>query len=151
MSHEGIRFASREEKAREEELDRPLQRASITPEKVRVLITEGKGLEIDWKDGHKSAWSFGWLRNACPCAGCVNEREQQGRKPGDPVPKSAQLLPMYTPPPKPSSAIPVGRYALRFEWIDGHSSGIYSWDYLRRNCQCGECTFAEAKPGGAPN
>ena len=58
MSHEGIRFSSKEEQAREDEENRPLPRIAVTPEKVRVLLTEGKGLEIDWVDGHKSAWSF---------------------------------------------------------------------------------------------
>ncbi|MGH9607368.1 MAG: gamma-butyrobetaine hydroxylase-like domain-containing protein [Terracidiphilus sp.] len=151
MSHEGIRFASEEDRAHEDEANRPLARHSVTPEKVRVLMTEGKGLEIDWKDGHKSAWSFAWLRAACPCATCVDEREQEGRKPGQPRPKAAALLPMYAPPPKPASAHPVGRYALQFNWADGHSSGIYSWEYLRRNCQCRECMFAAEKPAGAPN
>jgi len=151
MSHEGIRFASPDEKSRENEENRALQRAAVTPEKVRVLLSEGKGLEIQWKDGHKSAWSFAWLRNACPCATCVEEREQQGRKPGDSKSKSTQLLPMYAPPPKPSSVIPVGRYALQFNWLEGHSSGIYSWEYLRRNCRCSEWTLASADPTGTPN
>lgn len=26
----------------------------------------------------------------------------------------------------------VGRYALQFVWSDGHATGIYPWDYLRR-------------------
>jgi len=151
MSHEGIRIATPEQIAREAEAERPLSRIAITPEKVRVLITEGKGLEIDWADGHKSSWNFAWLRNACPCATCIDERKQQGRKIGQPKPKPAELLPMYAPPAKPASAHAVGRYALQFNWLDGHSSGIYSWEYLRRNCQCGECTFASTETKGAPN
>ncbi|MFP5210758.1 MAG: gamma-butyrobetaine hydroxylase-like domain-containing protein [Acidobacteriota bacterium] len=151
MSHEGIRFATKEEQAREDAENRPLPRIAMTPEKVRVLLTEGKGLEIDWKDGHKSAWGFAFLRAACPCATCVEERAQLGLKPGESKPKAAELLPMYTPPPKPSSVQPVGRYALQFNWLDGHTSGIYSWEYLRRTCQCHECTFASAAPTGVPN
>jgi DUF971 family protein len=123
----------------------------VTPEKVRVLLTEGKGLEIDWADGHHSAWSFAWLREACPCATCIDEREKEGRKAGQPKPKPANPLQMYTPPPKPKSAQPVGRYALQFNWEDGHSSGIYSWEYLRRACQCRECTFAAEAATGTPN
>ena len=65
--------------------------------------------------------------------------------------KPAELLPMYAPPAKPASAQGVGRYAIQFTWLDGHSAGIYSWDYLRRHCQCQECTFAESEPAGAPN
>ena len=151
MSHEGIRFASKEEKAREEQQDRPLPKIAVTPEKVRVKITEGTGLEIDWQDGHRSAWSFAWLRDGCPCATCIDERKSQGRKAGQPKPKPAELLPMYTPPAKPASAHAVGRYALQFNWLDGHSGGIYSWDYLRRHCQCAECRFEETESTGAPN
>lgn len=151
MSHEGIRFVSKEDQARAAAAERPLTRNAMTPAKVRVLLTEGKGLEIDWADGHKSVWSFAWLREACPCATCVEQRTQEGRQPGQPRPKAKELLPMYTPPPKPSSVHPVGRYALQFNWLDGHASGIYSWEYLRRACQCGECALAAAEVAGAPN
>jgi len=151
MSHEGIRFVSKDEEARVEQLSRPLPREAVTPQKVRVLITEGKGLEIDWADGHKSVWTFPWLREACPCATCIEQRSIEGRKAGQPKPKPAVLLPMYTPPSKPAGAHPVGRYALQFNWSDGHSSGIYSWEYLRRVCQCRECTLAGQDTKGTPN
>ncbi len=151
MSHEGIRIASKEEPAGEEQDERTLSRIAITPDKVRVLLTEGKGLEIDWADGHQSAWSFAWLREACPCANCLEERRTEGRRMGEPRPKPAELLPMYTPPPKPASAHPVGRYAIQFNWADGHSSGIYSWEYLRRICQCRECQFSREETPGRPN
>jgi DUF971 family protein len=151
MSHEGIRFVDKEHAASEMEVNRPLPRIAFTPEKVRVLLTEGKGLEIDWQDGHRSAWSFAWLREACPCATCNELRGKEGRKPGQPAPKPAALLPMYTPLPKPASANAVGRYALQFNWLDGHTAGIYSWEYLRRVCQCRECTFADQEATGTPN
>jgi DUF971 family protein len=151
MSHEGIRIAPREPEGRESEAERPLPRISVTPQKVRVLITEGTCMEIDWVDGHKSAWSFAWLRDACPCATCVEERKQQGRKIGQPKPRPTAVLPMYTPPAKPASVHAVGRYAIQFNWQDGHSSGIYSWDYLRRSCQCRECTFTAEETTGTPN
>lgn len=140
MSHEGIRFISEEQARKEAAEVRSLPAEAVTPIKVRVHKTEGTGVEIDWKDGHKSKWSFKWLRNACPCATCVEERKQEKRKPGEPKQEPAQLLPMYTPPARPVEVTPVGRYALSFHWEDGHSSGIYSWDYLRRSCQCEICT-----------
>jgi DUF971 family protein len=151
MSHEGIRFASKEQQERESAENRPLARIAVTPDKVRVLLTEGKGLEIDWRDGHKSSWNFAWLREACPCATCVDQRTQEGRKPGQPKAKPAAVLPMYAPPAKPKSAQAVGRYAIQFNWLDGHSGGIYSWEYLRRVCQCSECTFEAAETKGEPN
>jgi len=145
MSHEGIRFLSEEQQKeviREEVRAAKLKKAALTPVKVRVLKTEGTGVEIDWEDGHKSQWSFAWLRNACPCATCVEEREIQKRKPGEPKVKAQQLLQLYEAPPRPASAHPVGRYALQFNWEDGHNSGIYSWDFLRRHCQCERCKAA---------
>ena len=151
MSHEGIRFVSAEEQARIDAAHRPLTRVAMTPAKVRVLITEGKGLEIDWQDGHKSAWEFKWLRNACPCATCIDERAKEGRLPGKPKTQKAELLPMYAPPARPTSAQAVGRYAIQLNWQDGHSAGIYSWEYLRRHCQCGECILAATRLTGAPN
>src|SRR6516165_863649 len=79
MSHEGIRFVSKEEQTRESLEGRPLPRIAVTPDKVRVKITEGTGLEIDWQDGHRSAWSFAWLRDACACAFRSSTQVAQGQ------------------------------------------------------------------------
>jgi DUF971 family protein len=140
MSHEGIRFIS-EEEAQKLALEngREFPREATEPVHVRVQKTTGTGMEIDWKDGHRSHWTFAWLRDACPCATCHEERGATGRKPGEPKPQPGGLLQMYKAPARPDSASPVGRYAISFRWNDGHQSGIYSWDYLRRSCQCEEC------------
>ena len=37
------------------------------------------------------------------------------------------------------SVAPVGNYALRFGWSDGHDTGIYTFDYLRKLCPCPQC------------
>jgi DUF971 family protein len=34
---------------------------------------------------------------------------------------------------------PVGNYALRINWSDGHNAGIYSYAHLRQICPCPEC------------
>jgi DUF971 family protein len=109
------------------------------PKSIKVNITTGTGVDIEWKDGHQTHYSFQWLRDACPCATCEEERKNQNRKPGEAPPKPATLLPMYKPAVKPNSAHPVGKYAINFKWNDGHESGIYSWDYLRMSCRCAEC------------
>jgi DUF971 family protein len=145
MSHEGIRFVTKEQAQQEEHEQRELPNTAKEPVKVRVHKSEGKGLEIDWKDGHHSSWTFAWLRNACPCATCHDEREKSGRAPGEPKPQPATLLPMYQAPARPESVTPVGNYALSFTWNDGHKTGIYSWDYLRRHCQCDECLQHKAE------
>lgn len=109
------------------------------PKSVRVNVTSGTGMEILWKDGHASRYSFTWLRDACPCALCDEERASSGRAIGE-VPKPAPgTLPMYRPPVRPNEATPVGKYAISFKWNDGHQHGIYSWEFLRDNCPCAEC------------
>jgi DUF971 family protein len=140
MSHEGIRLVSAEEAQRAPAPELP--RDAVTPAKVRVQQTTGEGLEIDWKDGHHSRWSFAWLRNACPCATCYEEREAEGRAPGVPKAQAPTLLPFYQAPARPESASPTGNYAISFKWNDGHASGIYSWEYLRRHCGCEACREA---------
>jgi DUF971 family protein len=139
MSHEGIRIVSEEQARRESAGEAKLPDAARTPAKVRVAKTEGTGVAINWKDGHQSAWTFGWLRWACPCATCNEERQQTGRALGVAKPKAGGLLVLYEAPPRPVEVTPVGKYAVRFKWNDGHESGIYSWEYLRRVCQCAEC------------
>lgn len=139
MSHEGIRIVSEEQARREDLSHEHLPSDAVTPAKIRVKKTEGTGVEIDWKDGHQSAWGFTWLRNACPCATCHEEREQTGRLPGTPKPKEINPLMIYEAPPKPVEVTSVGRYAIKFKWSDGHESGIYSWEYLRRMCLCDAC------------
>ena len=139
MSHEGIRIVSAEQAQRESAEEERLHEDAVTPKKVRVMKTEGTGVEIDWKDGHHSAWSFAWLRNACPCATCHEERDKSGRAVGVAKPKAQTLLVMYEAPVRPVEVTPVGKYALKFKWTDGHESGIYSWEYLRRVCRCEAC------------
>lgn len=132
MSHEGIRIVSEEQARREQAAEAKLPPEATTPAKVRVHKTEGTGMEIDWKDGQHSAWNFSWLRWSCPCATCNEEREKTGRPLGQPKPKAGGPFALFEAPPRPAEVTPVGRYAIKFKWNDGHESGIYSWDYLRR-------------------
>lgn len=109
------------------------------PKTVKVNLSTGSGLDIEWKDGHRSHYSFVYLRDACPCALCDEERGKTGRKPGDPEKLAPGALPMFKAAAKPLSAEGVGKYAMRFAWNDNHDLGIYSWALLREVCPCGEC------------
>ncbi len=46
---------------------------------------------------------------------------------------------MYKPALKMMNIEQVGEYAIRIDWNDGHSTGIYSYDHLRNICPCAEC------------
>ena len=109
------------------------------PKAVKVGLTSGTGVEIIWADGHESRYLFAWLRDACPCATCEEERGGSGRKPGEPVASAKAALPMFKAAMRPTKANAIGKYAIQFDWNDGHTSGIYSWQYLRDVCPCGDC------------
>lgn len=113
--------------------------ASADPKSVKVHLSSGKGVDIEWNDGHLSSYTFPYLRDACPCALCQEERQQSGRKPGEPPIAKPGELPMFKPSAKPESAEPVGKYAIQFKWNDNHALGIYSWQWLRQICPCQEC------------
>ena len=121
------------------------------PKRVDVKLTAGTGMDIEWKDGHKSAYTFQYLRDACPCALCDADRVRENREPGERPRAQSGALPMFKPAPKPVEAAGVGKYAIRFTWSDGHEHGIYSWDFLREFCPCRECSSlrAASKPPGA--
>jgi len=109
------------------------------PQAVKVNISTGTGVEIEWKDGHRSSYTFAYLRDACPCALCDDERLKSGRKPGERPKETPGGLPMFKATAKPNHAQPVGKYAIKFQWNDGHDLGIYSWTFLREVCPCAEC------------
>jgi len=128
----------------------PKNPLSTDPKKVNVQLTTGQGMDIEWKDGHQSHFSFAYLRDACPCALCDQDRVKAGREPGEPVKATPGALPMFKAAMKPTEAAGVGKYAIRFSWNDGHEHGIYSWDFLRAFCPCAECAasrMAAKKPG----
>jgi DUF971 family protein len=112
---------------------------SVDPKSVKVHLTSGEGVDIEWKDGHLSSFTFPYLRDACPCALCDEERGKSGREAGQPVKPKPGELPMFKPAVKPESAEGVGKYAIKFNWNDGHNLGIYSWKWLREICSCKEC------------
>ncbi len=121
---------------------------SADPKSVKVHLQAGTGVNIEWKDGHLSQYPFPFLRDACPCALCDEERSKTGREPGESSHGKPGELPMFKAAAKPVSAEPVGKYALKFKWNDGHELGIYSWQWLRQICPCEQCTNRKKnKPG----
>jgi len=86
----------------------------------------GAELAIKWDDGMESFIPLESLRRHCPCAGCQGERDIMGnlyKNPEQPYSPRAFVL---------TRILNVGGYAIQPVWGDGHSSGIYSFDYLQR-------------------
>jgi DUF971 family protein len=114
----------------------------LTPEQTTPVALKKKGgerLTVTWADGHESVYGARYLRGRCPCAQCVSETT--GRR--------LVFEEHVNPDVAVASARTVGQYALHFDWSDGHTTGIYSYDYLRRICPCHAC-MAAAAGGPAP-
>ena len=124
----------------------PLQAATAAtdPKSVKVNLSSGTGVDIEWNDGHSSHYDFVYLRDACPCAMCEDERGKAGRRPGDPAPVAPGALLMFKPHAKPLAAEGVGKYAIKFSWNDNHDLGLYSWKFLREICPCADCKTSRA-------
>ncbi len=107
------------------------------PTQVKVHVSTGAGVDIEWADGHRSHYEFAYLRDHCPCAVCNDER---GRKEKTNL---AGALPLYKARVTARAASPVGHYALQFDFSDGHTTGIFSFPYLREICPCERCGGAD--------
>ena len=103
----------------------PLAPASLSKDGTERLV-------IIWTDGHRSVYTWRHLRENCPCASCREERI----KPADPfrILKPNELVPLA-----PVAMTPVGHYAYKITWSDGHDTGLFTLEHLRALCQCAEC------------
>jgi len=121
----------------------------IQTEPEHIAISKSKGIQIDWKDNHHSQYSLGYLRDECPCATCTGAHGTEPQKSSYSSAPSGAANPfkMFQPTLKMLHVEQVGHYAIRIEWSDGHNTGIYSWEHLRKICPCAECTAARADAG----
>jgi DUF971 family protein len=85
----------------------------------------GSELAIQWNDGTESYLDLQLLRRACPCAACGGEPDVLGNifKPDVNYSEESFRLTGFNV---------VGGYAVQPHWADGHNTGIYSFQYLRR-------------------
>jgi len=111
------------------------------PTAVKIHVKTGAGVDVEWADGHASHYDFVFLRDNCPCATCNDERGKKESHASGTLPASP-LLPMYKPKLRAQAATQVGNYAIQISFNDGHSTGIFSYDYLRTLCPCEECAKA---------
>ena len=92
------------------------------PTNIQII---GREVAIAWNDGVETYYGFEALRAASPSAANLGERDILGNQYGGNGPKSfpgVEVLGWEI----------VGNYALRFMFSDGHGTGLYSYDYLRK-------------------
>ena len=98
-----------------------------TPTDIQVDIKQSQ-VRITWADGYHSSYPLAYLRKICPCAVCNEQRRNT-----DPLrvlrPDQAAARGELQPD-RPVELI--GNYALQFFWIDGHDTGIYTFEFLRQ-------------------
>ncbi len=99
---------------------------AATTRAVRAAPFPNGELGIVWEDGHESYFPGHYLRCACPCAKCVDEMSGRKVLRNTEVPETVQAVKLE----------PTGNYALRIDWSDGHSTGIYTYERLRELCPC---------------
>jgi DUF971 family protein len=98
---------------------------SAMPVSLLNAAVIGNELALAFSDGQEAFLPLPMLRRSCPCAACQGEPDALGRVVRPRVEhneRSFQLLRFEA----------VGGYAIQLFWADGHSSGIHSFDYLRR-------------------
>ena len=100
---------------------------SVKPAKKPVNATQvnlspdGRTLSLTWSDGTSSSLGARFLRQSCPCAGCVEEWSGKRTLDVDSVPEEMKIVELA----------PVGNYALSFTFGDLHRTGIFQWETLR--------------------
>jgi DUF971 family protein len=92
---------------------------------TQIIEDSDRELSIKWSDDTESKYTAASLRRSCPCAGCRDEWTGERTLDGATVPDEMTF----------SHISIVGRYALNFHFSDGHETGIYSFDYLRKLSQ----------------
>ena len=85
----------------------------------------GAELAIAWNDGSESYLSLEFLRRHCPCAACGGEPDVLGQVALPAVTYNDRSFDL-------TSWQMVGGYAIQPSWGDGHSTGLFSYPYLRR-------------------
>ncbi len=88
---------------------------------IGFLRRDPRTLSILWEDGRRDDFDVRDLRLACKCALCIEE--MSGRKLLDPKTIRSDV--------SPRQIMSKGNYAIQFDWSDGHSTGIYSFNDLR--------------------
>ncbi len=89
-------------------------------EPTQIIEESDSRVSIKWSDDSETAYSAAELRRVCPCASCRDEWTGAKILDESSVPDDMTF----------SKISIVGRYALNFQFSDGHDTGIFSFEYL---------------------
>jgi DUF971 family protein len=96
----------------------------MKPKKIQVL--DKNRLLIKWNDETESEINLKYLRDECPCASCKGETILfKTLRPPSITVKNASMYEI-------TDIQIVGGYAIQVKWKDGHSTGIYTYNYLKQ-------------------
>lgn len=98
----------------------------MTDPPAHLDLEKERGLTIAWSDGTTSFYPIAYLRRMSPSAESRKLREDMAKNPLTVLPQARASGPLVA-----TDAELVGNYAIRIHFSDGHSTGIYSWAYLR--------------------
>ncbi len=104
------------------------------------LVGESEVL-FTWSDDHRSLIPIYDLRLFCPCAACRDEWTGKRILKPEKIAANIRALNMES----------VGQYGIKIQFSDGHSTGIYSFAYLRELCPCEKCKPAKSSCGNNPD
>ncbi len=93
-----------------------------SPANIQLI---GDEVAIAWDDGAESYFLAERLRAASPSAETQGERDVLGNQYGGDSPRSFAGV-------RVTGWERVGNYAIRFDFSDGHRTGLYAYDYLRK-------------------
>ncbi|CAM3772278.1 gamma-butyrobetaine hydroxylase-like domain-containing protein [Polynucleobacter antarcticus] len=96
-----------------------------------VVHQQSKVLELGYENGTVFRLPFEFLRVVSPSA------EVQGHGPGQETLQTGKREVLI------ANIEPVGHYAIKPSFSDGHESGLYSWDYLQFLCENHEPLWKE--------
>ncbi len=94
----------------------------VTPQRIELI---GAEIAIKWADGAETFVAAPLLRGASPSASARGEPDIFGRVHGGEGPRDFSGVTV-------TGWEIVGNYAVRFQFSDGHNTGLYTYDLLRR-------------------
>ena len=97
----------------------------VAPEKIDAI---GDEIAILWSDGSEDYYPMHLLRRYSPSAENMGEKDLLGNAIFEPKEKDHSDV-------KVTNWESVGGYALLFHFSDGHRTGIYAFDYLKKVAQ----------------